>query len=196
MGNNIYLESKPRYEILDGLRGVAAVLVVCFHFFETYFGMAPNQPINHGYLAVDFFFALSGFVIGYAYDDRWDKMSTWGFFKRRLIRLHPMVIFDLRYVLRGRDVLFRQLLDVHAHRQDAVVRGAWGYVVVLHTYSFAQFDGHTRLGRNQSAQWPGVDAPMGVYRQHPLCAGDSPILETGVGHLCGTFRHADADSLS
>ena len=93
MSNNIYLESKPRYEILDGLRGVAAVLVVCFHFFETYFGMAPNQPINHGYLAVDFFFALSGFVIGYAYDDRWDKMSTWGFFKRRLIRLHPMVIF-------------------------------------------------------------------------------------------------------
>lgn len=36
---------------------------------------------------------LSGFVIGYAYDDRWDKMSTWSFFKRRLIRLHPMVIF-------------------------------------------------------------------------------------------------------
>lgn len=93
MSNNIYLESKPRYEILDGLRGVAAVLVVCFHFFETYFSMAPNQPINHGYLAVDFFFALSGFVIGYAYDDRWDKMSTWSFFKRRLIRLHPMVIF-------------------------------------------------------------------------------------------------------
>ncbi|MBR5068719.1 MAG: acyltransferase [Bacteroidales bacterium] len=93
MTQNIYLESKPRYEILDGLRGVAAIMVVCFHFFETYFGMATNQPINHGYLAVDFFFALSGFVIGYAYDDRWDKMSTWDFFKRRLIRLHPMVIF-------------------------------------------------------------------------------------------------------
>ena len=49
--------------------------------------------VKHGYLAVDFFFVLSGFVIGYAYDDRWDKMSTWSFFKRRLIRLHPMVIF-------------------------------------------------------------------------------------------------------
>ena len=35
---------------------------------------------------------LSGFVIGYAYDDRWDRMSTWSFFKRRLIRLHPMVV--------------------------------------------------------------------------------------------------------
>ena len=91
--NNIYLASKPRYEILDGLRGVAAVLVVSFHLFETYFHMSPDQPINHGYLAVDFFFVLSGFVIGYAYDDRWDKMTTWAFFKRRLIRLHPMVVF-------------------------------------------------------------------------------------------------------
>ena len=108
MSNNVYLASKPRYEILDGLRGVAAVLVVAYHLFETYYGGASNQPINHGYLAVDFFFVLSGFVIGYAYDDRWAPspqsygqspsgrgafMSTWSFFKRRLIRLHPMVIF-------------------------------------------------------------------------------------------------------
>lgn len=90
--SNVYLSSKPRYEILDGLRGVAAMLVVAYHLFETYYHSAPNQPINHGYLAVDFFFVLSGFVIGYAYDDRWDRMSTWGFIKRRLIRLHPMVI--------------------------------------------------------------------------------------------------------
>ncbi len=93
MNNSVYLASKPRYEILDGLRGVAAMLVVAHHLFETYFHTAPNQPINHGYLAVDFFFVLSGFVIGYAYDDRWTRMSTWDFFKRRLIRLHPMVIF-------------------------------------------------------------------------------------------------------
>lgn len=91
--SNVYLSSKPRYEILDGLRGVAAMLVVAYHLFETYYHSAPNQPINHGYLAVDFFFVLSGFVIGYAYDDRWDRMSTWSFIKRRLIRLHPMVIF-------------------------------------------------------------------------------------------------------
>lgn len=90
MSNNIYLASKPRYEILDGLRGVAAVLVVAYHLFETYYGGSADQPINHGYLAVDFFFVLSGFVIGYAYDDRWDKMSTWSLFKRRLIRLHPI----------------------------------------------------------------------------------------------------------
>jgi peptidoglycan/LPS O-acetylase OafA/YrhL len=87
-----YLASKPRYEILDGLRGVAAMIVVAFHLFETYSKGPAFQILNHGYLAVDFFFVLSGFVIGYAYDDRWGKMTTWGFFKRRLVRLHPMVI--------------------------------------------------------------------------------------------------------
>lgn len=92
MNNNVYLASKPRYEILDGLRGVAAMIVVAFHIFETYSAGPDYQILNHGYLAVDFFFVLSGFVIGYAYDDRWDKMSTWNFFKRRLIRLHPMLI--------------------------------------------------------------------------------------------------------
>ena len=80
MNKNLYLASKPRYEILDGLRGVASVLVVLFHLFETYSKGPAYQLINHGYLAVDFFFALSGFVIGYAYDDRWDRMTVWEFF--------------------------------------------------------------------------------------------------------------------
>ena len=86
MKTTTYLASKPRYEILDGLRGVAAIIVVA------YSAGPAHQILNHGYLAVDFFFVLSGFVIGYAYDDRWDRMTTWDFFKRRLVRLHPMVI--------------------------------------------------------------------------------------------------------
>ena len=91
-----FSDSKPHYALLDGLRGVAAILVVWYHVFEG-FQFAGNKPvidfINHGYLAVDFFFMLSGFVIGYAYDDRWGKSLTMGgFFRRRLIRLHPMVM--------------------------------------------------------------------------------------------------------
>ena len=93
MAQTTYFASKPRYAILDGLRGVAALMVVAFHLFETYIPVLHTQVINHGYLAVDFFFILSGFVIGYAYDDRWAKGMTVGnFFKRRLIRLQPMVI--------------------------------------------------------------------------------------------------------
>lgn len=88
-------DSKPHYALLDGLRGVAALLVVWYHVFEG-FQFAGNKPIidfiNHGYLAVDFFFILSGFVVGYAYDNRWGKTLTLGgFFRRRLIRLQPMV---------------------------------------------------------------------------------------------------------
>ena len=86
-----YLASKPHYDILDGLRGVAAVIVIIFHLLEAHAGGSHlNQIINHGYLAVDFFFMLSGFVIGYAYDDRWNQMTVGTFFKRRLIRLQPM----------------------------------------------------------------------------------------------------------
>lgn len=68
------------------------MIVVAFHLFETYSEGVPYQVLNHGYLAVDFFFALSGFVIGYAYDDRWQQMTLGHFVKRRLIRLHPMLI--------------------------------------------------------------------------------------------------------
>lgn len=92
MNNTAQLQSKPHYEILDGLRGVAAVMVVCFHLFEAHATGHFDQIINHGYLAVDFFFVLSGFVVGYAYDDRWGKMSLKNFLKRRLIRLQPMVV--------------------------------------------------------------------------------------------------------
>lgn len=95
-----FTDTKPHYELLDGLRGVAALLVVIYHIFE---GLAFAEAtdgagsglittLNHGHIAVDFFFILSGFVISYAYDDRWGKMTLGGFFKRRLIRLHPMLI--------------------------------------------------------------------------------------------------------
>ena len=95
-GSSTYSDSKKHYEILDGLRGVAAVMVVMFHILETFTeGDHTKQIINHGYMAVDFFFLLSGFVIGYAYDDRWGRMSLGGFFKRRLIRLHPMIMVGM-----------------------------------------------------------------------------------------------------
>jgi peptidoglycan/LPS O-acetylase OafA/YrhL len=86
------LKPKQHFDILDGLRGVAAIAVVTFHFMEMAISDYSKNFIAHGFLAVDFFFCLSGFVIGYAYDDRIGKMGVWEFFKSRLIRLHPLVI--------------------------------------------------------------------------------------------------------
>lgn len=94
--NNIsaaaFADTKPHYHLLDGLRGVAALVVICYHIGEAFVTSYLDQCVNHGYLAVDFFFMLSGFVIGYAYDDRRATMGVWTFVKRRLVRLHPMVV--------------------------------------------------------------------------------------------------------
>ena len=93
-----FADSKPHYILLDALRGAAALMVVWYHFFEG-FAFAEGTAIttfNHGHLGVDLFFMLSGFVISYAYDDRWQStpnpLTIKEFFKRRLIRLHPMLI--------------------------------------------------------------------------------------------------------
>jgi peptidoglycan/LPS O-acetylase OafA/YrhL len=97
---------RPRYDILDGLRGVAALMVLLYHVFNDaksfYVWPAPVNEFYHGFMGVDFFFILSGFVMGYAYDNRLipnpssvgegKSMTFWGFVKRRLIRLHPMVV--------------------------------------------------------------------------------------------------------
>ena len=98
MAASAFADSKPHYAILDGLRGVAALVVIWYHVFEGFATSPLDQKFNHGYLAVDFFFILSGFVVGYAYDDRWkgrpgDASGVRGgmrirdFLKRRLVRL-------------------------------------------------------------------------------------------------------------
>ncbi len=116
MNTTNYLPSKARYEILDGLRGVAALLVLAYHHFDLYnLGSPLTAVVNHGYLAVDFFFILSGFVIGYAYDDRWDRMSLKDFIKRRLVRLHPMIILStvvgMVFFYFGRSDMFPLIQD-------------------------------------------------------------------------------------
>ena len=79
----------PHFLALDGLRGFAAIVVVLLHICE-YFEL-PVRP-GHGYLAVDFFFMLSGFVVAHAYDDRLRSgMGVLAFMRVRLIRLYPLV---------------------------------------------------------------------------------------------------------
>ena len=52
---SIYLLSKPRFELLDGLRGIASIIVIIYHLLEAYYLGSINQPLKHGYMAVDFF---------------------------------------------------------------------------------------------------------------------------------------------
>ncbi|WP_395332660.1 acyltransferase [Novosphingobium sp. BL-8H] len=74
-----------RYVTLDGMRGIAALAVALFHFNIS---QAP-----HGYVAVDFFFALSGFVLATSYLPRWQAgMGTGEFMLKRLVRLYPLFL--------------------------------------------------------------------------------------------------------
>ena len=89
---------KQHFEVLDGLRGSAAFLIVLFHIMILGMAFAFDPPTNflpHAILAVDLFFVLSGFVVAHAYDDRWDSMSIREFLVIRLIRLHPLVILGV-----------------------------------------------------------------------------------------------------
>lgn len=126
--NNV-VASRPRYEILDGLRGVAAMMVVIFHISEAFSYDPVYKHINHGFLAVDFFFVLSGFVTGYAYEQRMrtGKMSFFLFLKSRLIRLQPMVLFGL---LLGAMLFWLQASDYYPRIANTTVTTVALYVVL------------------------------------------------------------------
>lgn len=80
-----------RFEALDALRGIAAFVVVFYHLNQTALGS--GLVLGHGYLAVDFFFVLSGVVIAHAYETRLlGGMSRGEFALRRFIRLLPLSI--------------------------------------------------------------------------------------------------------
>lgn len=85
-------QTAPYFGVLDGLRGIAAVAVVLFHFMEFAVPDYADNFIAHAYFAVDFFFCLSGFVIASAYDARLATIGIRAFLLRRLIRLHPLVL--------------------------------------------------------------------------------------------------------
>ena len=55
-----------RFAALDGLRGICALIVVLYHTFR----LQAVSPFAHGYLSVDVFFVLSGFVLAYAFGAR------------------------------------------------------------------------------------------------------------------------------
>jgi peptidoglycan/LPS O-acetylase OafA/YrhL len=80
----------PHFFALDALRGIAALAVVLLHANES-FGFSGIPDFPSGYLAVDLFFLLSGYVIASAYDSRLARgLSLSEFLKIRLVRLWPL----------------------------------------------------------------------------------------------------------
>jgi peptidoglycan/LPS O-acetylase OafA/YrhL len=76
-----------RLYTLDAMRGLAAIIVLAWHFPEL------HPYIGNGYLAVDFFFALSGLVVAKAYEAKLASgLGSWTFIKLRFVRLYPMYV--------------------------------------------------------------------------------------------------------
>jgi len=86
------VETRHKFRTLDGIRGVAALLVVMRHA-EPYFR---GLPRTESYLAVDLFFVLSGFVLAHSYQARLDAgMTAIRFMRLRFIRLYPLYALGL-----------------------------------------------------------------------------------------------------
>ena len=81
------------FHALDAARGIAALIVVLYHLPVSFRG----NLFGSGDLAVDFFFALSGFVLAHAYLGKLisGKMSFRNFVVARLIRLYPLYALSL-----------------------------------------------------------------------------------------------------
>jgi len=80
---------RDHFLFLDGLRGIAAISVMLWHWFHGQ-GM---HLFGSSILAVDFFFMLSGFVVSYAYTQRLESgYPTRRFFLSRIIRLYPLIL--------------------------------------------------------------------------------------------------------
>jgi peptidoglycan/LPS O-acetylase OafA/YrhL len=79
---------RERFLVLDGLRGAAALAVITDHVPSALSDLLPGR-----YLAVDFFFALSGFVLAHVYAPRFAAgLTTVQFLRGRVIRLYPLYI--------------------------------------------------------------------------------------------------------
>lgn len=117
------IAAKPMQEIkgLTSLRGIAALAVVAQHFSSTaqsHASVTIPSLVPHGYVAVDFFFVLSGYIMCYTYlgsfrSNGW--AAYWPFLKKRAIRLLPLnafvvccllVLGSLSASLLGRNIFF------------------------------------------------------------------------------------------
>ena len=84
-----------RFRAIDTFRGLAAILVILFHIPDSKL-LEGNQLVARGYMAVDFFFVLSGFVMSHSYLNRIsDFSSAKSFTIKRFKRIYPLHVFTL-----------------------------------------------------------------------------------------------------
>jgi len=120
------MSTKQHFGFLDGLRGIAAAAVVLLHLGAR----SELKVFEHGYLAVDFFFVLSGFVVAYAYEQRLlTTMSPLTFTAIRLLRLLPLLAAGTA-IGAFFEIWRPGITDHAAHYRDIVVALALGSLAI------------------------------------------------------------------
>ena len=134
---------------LTGLRGIAAVWVMLYHFFDhtAFSPKAPLAVIGRGYLGVDIFFLLSGYILARSYGHIFRSSVTWSdyrdFLFKRIARVYPVYIFFVLLMIAKYKVNFSGArLDFHTSdfAADIVMIQAWGFgfsSLVGHTWSLS-----------------------------------------------------------
>ena len=107
-----FLVNKSRLDGIQVLRGLAALLVVLFHFRHYINDVYPIKDLGDrlfmfGEAGVDIFFVISGFIIVYASRNR-EKNTFSEFAIKRIFRLYPLYFFVLTiYLLSYHDEVFK-----------------------------------------------------------------------------------------
>lgn len=126
-----------RFHLLDALRGIAALLVLAWHI-PSYF--RPNLAFPNGFLAVDFFFCLSGFVIAFSYEERLrTRMTMRDFVSARLIRLYPL------YLLGAVLGILSGFVVAHAASDPTVSKADVASVILFSIFLVPNFFAHWPL---------------------------------------------------
>lgn len=105
---------------LTSLRYLAAIWVVLFHWTSYFPGsLLRNAPlVREGFLGVDFFFVLSGFILCHVYLARQaeGRLDYWNFVSRRIARIYPMHVLTLVAMI---------AFGVIVHRYHLAIAGPW-----------------------------------------------------------------------
>ncbi len=129
---------RSHVEALDGLRGIAAIAVMLGH---------ANVGNSHSFLAVDFFFCLSGFVIGMAYENRLRQgLGVRRYMVWRWLRVYPMLLLGLLFGL----LLWR--LNPEAAELASFAQAAFAMSAITHA-GFIPFFGQSVAFPLNNVQW-------------------------------------------